>query len=124
VEPLIDALDDKRIRNEAAMALGKIGDKKAIKHLIKAISNQDPTFRSAAEEALGLIGDEEAVPPLIKALENDDISVRRHAAGALAKIGDDKALGPLKIAALKDRRWYVRLQMEEAITEILSKKIE
>jgi hypothetical protein len=35
-----------------------------------------------------------------------------------------KTLSPLKIAALKDRRWYVRLQMEEAITGILSKKIE
>ena len=106
------------------MALGKIGDKKAVEPLIKAISNQDPTFRSAAEEALGLIGDEEAVPSLIKALENDDISVRRHAAGALAKIGGEKALGPLKIAALKDKRWYVRLQMEEAINEILIKKLE
>ena len=68
-----------------------------------------------------MIGSSKAVKPLIEALKDDDISVRRHAAGALAKIGDKEALEPLKEAS-KDERWYVRLQMEEAIDQILSKK--
>jgi HEAT repeat protein len=83
----------------------------------------DSPFRSAAEDALGMIGDIEAVAPLIEALKDKDMGVRRHAAGALAKIGDEQALEPLKEAS-KDERWYVRLQIEEAIDEIISKKGE
>ncbi len=79
----------------------------------------DLTYRTAAEEALGLIGDVSAVEPLIKLLNDDDVSVKEHAAGALGKIGDKKALKPL-IDAQKNEKWYVRLQIEEAVKDIKS----
>ena len=70
-----------------------------------------------------MIGDESAVEPLIGLLNDDDVSVRRHAAGALGKIGDEKALKPLQNVQKKEK-WYVRLQIEEAIREIQSKNTE
>ena len=68
-----------------ALALGRLGDPRAVDQLLEALKVEDFSFRSAAEEALGMIGDEKAVPDLIEALKDEDVSVRRHAAGALGK---------------------------------------
>ena len=101
VEALITTLNDENLisRIEAARALGKIGDNKAVESLLVALTDHDCStyFRDrnknlclAAAEALGLIGDPIAVSALIKELKNthDNMRVVRQAcADALAKIG-------------------------------------
>ena len=94
-----------------------------MKYLINALKVDDFTYRTAAEEALGIIGDVSAVEPLIKLLNDNDVSVKRHAAAALGKIGDEKAIKPL-LDAQKNEKWYVRLQIEEAVKDIQSKESE
>ncbi len=87
------------VRKEAAQALGKLGDKRAVEPLIAVVGNGDASGAYAVE-ALGEIGDPRAVEPLLALLAGDDSYARcRRAAEALGGIGDARAVEPL-IAAL------------------------
>lgn len=61
-EPLIQALADDKSRYEAICALGRVGDAKAVKHLIQILQLEGD---DAAAIALGRIGDLLAVDPII-----------------------------------------------------------
>ena len=54
VEMLINALKDKKcpIRSNAAEALGEIGDTRAVKPLIKALTDEDSEIQKIATKAL------------------------------------------------------------------------
>ncbi len=96
VDGLIEALkyesDDVRdVRQDAASALGDIGDVRGVEPLIKALGDEDSNVRRGATNALGDIG-EPAVESLIKALGDEDSNVRRGAAHALGDIGYRQAL--------------------------------
>jgi HEAT repeat protein len=86
---------DGGVRGDAAEALGKIGDPRAVDSLIATLSDSYDLARRSAAEALGKIGDPRAVDSLIAALSNSDDGVRRNAAEALGKIGDSRALEKL-----------------------------
>ena len=89
-------------RLNAAEALGKIGNERAVEALIKAVENDpDDVVQWFAIEALGKIGDTRAVEPLIEALKKWDMTKRMAAAEALGKIGDTRAIEPL-IKVLSD----------------------
>lgn len=67
VDPLIEALKHDYywgVRVQSAIALGKIGDTRAVDPLIEALNNKKPGVRFGAAEALGEIGDTRAVGPL------------------------------------------------------------
>ncbi len=113
VEPLIAVIKDEGI-SEAARALGKIGDSRAVAPLIAVL--KDKNLRKDAVEALGKIGGP-AVDPLIAALKDEDRHVRRAAAEALGKIGDPRAVEPLN-ASLEDKADYVRVIAAEALGKI------
>ena len=73
VEPLIGALENARrpdVREAAAEALGRIGDGRAVRPLIKALKYSDIRVRAHAAEALAKIGDARAIEPLIQALQD------------------------------------------------------
>ena len=96
VGPLTKTLKDKdwRIRANAAIVLGKIGDEKAQKSLSGALQgmfSQDSNryVRGKAAEALGNIGSEKAKKVLIKALKDKDEYVRDKAGLALQKIAEN-----------------------------------
>jgi len=109
VEPLIGGLGDKNVlvRCHAAIALGKIGDKRAVEPLVKVLSDKNEYVRLYAVRSLGMIGDKRAVEPLIKALGDKDEEVRIYAVEALGKIGDKSAVESL-IKALDDESEDVR----------------
>jgi HEAT repeat protein len=115
-----------RVREEAAKALGRLGDKKAVELLIQALMNKDSRYRIRAAEVLDKMGwnaenDTEkayyliakgkwddlealgkpAVEPLIIVLKDESRDVRAGAAEALGKIGDKRAIEPL-IQTLKN----------------------
>jgi len=125
-----DAPDRKfsRVFEEAARALGEIGDASAVEPLIAALIDHDlGALRAAAAGALAKIGDARAVEPLIAVFggwhwpDDSREMVCKAAAGALAKIGDVRAVGPL-IAMLKDYRmcW----EAAEALVQIGSAAVE
>jgi N,N-dimethylformamidase len=66
VKPLIELLasGDARERRLTAMALGRIGDRRAVKPLLAAgLAKTDPFLKHAVTYALYEIGDEEGLPP-------------------------------------------------------------
>ncbi|MGD1808442.1 HEAT repeat domain-containing protein [Dapis sp. BLCC M126] len=78
IEGLLAALKDESDRTEdggyplrrnAARALGKLEDKKAVPALIKCLECSDYYVREAAIEALEMLGDPSCIPALIKLLE-------------------------------------------------------
>src|SRR3989449_9963977 len=76
VPPLIALLKDKdrAVREDAAIALGMIGDPSAVPALIEAM--QDGAVRVRAIMALGMIADPRSVEPLIRVLEGVGINLK------------------------------------------------
>jgi HEAT repeat protein/DNA polymerase III delta prime subunit len=120
---------ERRERYDAAKALGKLGDVRAVDTLIAILQNDQiittvATYlgdaldvREAAAIALGELGDTRAVEPLIAVLNNKifvasnntlvshsphSTSINAAAAEALGKLGDARAVEPL-IAVLQDK---------------------
>ena len=123
VDLLVKTLSDDRWwhRNDAAEALGQLGNKRAVDPLIKALSDDYRWVRDAAAEALGHLGDKRAVDPLIKALADENSDVREHAAGALGQLGDKRAFDPL-IKGLADKDAMVRKATAEALGQLGDKR--
>jgi len=125
VEGLIKALKyslDMEIRGEAALALGEIGDARAVGPLTQALKDKNDFFVADVEEALVKIG-EPAVEPLIQALKDEDSGVRWAAAATLGEIKDERAVAPL-IQALKDGGRGVRWQAAMALVEMGEPAVE
>jgi HEAT repeat protein len=80
----------------AAIALGKIGDERAVEVLRKEMRDGDSEYvKGSSAIALGKIGDEGSVPYLIDRLRDQKIRVRSSAALALGEIGNETAVKPL-----------------------------
>lgn len=106
VEVLIEALRDKACRRDiVALALGEIGDIRAIPYLREALDDVNPTVCKAAVLALEEIG-KPPVDQLINALGDEDLQVRQKIAWELGMISES-AMEAL-IRALKDEDWKVR----------------
>lgn len=79
IEVLIRALEDEADRTEAggyplrrnaARALGKLGDKRAIPALLRSLACSDFYVREAAAQSLEMLGDPTAIPELIRLLQD------------------------------------------------------
>ncbi len=82
-------LESKRekARISAAVALGRLHDKRGVKPLVVALrKDRSRLVRAVAAAALGHIGDQRALPALRKATEDADKSVRKRAAEAVQRI--------------------------------------
>jgi HEAT repeat protein len=131
IEPLINLLknDDWRVRESAAKALGRLGDKRALEPLITCLKDEDARVYKSAAAALANLGHERAVEPLIGCLKSRterystaealtkfgkpvveplitflkdrDNGVREYAATVLGDVGDTRAIEPL-ISCLKE----------------------
>jgi HEAT repeat protein len=121
VEPLIAVLKDNDwwVQRDAAEALGKIGDTRAVDPLIANENNiENVSYLLALQEWEKLIKfGEAAVEPLIAVLKDKDSEIRENSAEALGEIGDARAVDPL-IAALKDNDKDVRWHAASALGEI------
>jgi len=101
VSGLIKALEYKKdvsIRQQAALALGQIGDTQAVEVLIHALD--DANVCAAAAGALGLIRDRQAVKPLIALITiyhtwwdaAEAYEIRQAVFQALGRMGDPRAV--------------------------------
>lgn len=90
VDCLIGVLEkgDSKAALKAAMALGNLGETKAIDPLIHKLSAKDKYMATMAAYALAKIG-EPAVPALLEATKDKRASVRKYATHALGQIGGD-----------------------------------
>ncbi|WP_447978880.1 HEAT repeat domain-containing protein [Candidatus Nitrospira bockiana] len=98
---LKEALKDKELAKQAAVALGSTG-REAIPILVEMMKNsKDPELQAAAAKGLGqlggLHGDASVIPPLLDMLFKPDldIGVRTEVVWAIGKVPDKRAIEPL-----------------------------
>jgi HEAT repeat protein len=114
---LVESDKKPSVRAAAAVALGQIGDRRAVAALSAALSRlvpasgffgravrrkveEDEFVRRASAVSLGQIGAREGVPALVEALSNEKTpgDIRREAARALGLVGDSSAVPALRSA--------------------------
>jgi|GEM_PF-1872313 len=123
VDPLINALRDKNVGWAAAEALGKIGDQKTVDLLRDILKGKDKYAIWAAAKALGKISDQEAVDFLINILSNKDAYSRWVAVVALQEIGDPKGVDALVEVLEKDKDEAVKRAAVSALGAIGDSKV-
>lgn len=98
VSSLMEVLESENeewsIRDNAAEALGKIGDIAAVPGLIRTLSYNDESVRREAARALRQIGSN-AVPQLVEALRSAEGDLRRRITAQLRSIGTPEALSAI-----------------------------
>ena len=116
VGPLVNALKHGSVdaRQNAASALGIIGDTDSIEALIAALNDNDISVRSLVARTLGNTGDAGAVEALIGALSDDAWRVQCEVVAALGNIGDVRAIEPV-ITALQSEDRAVRLSAAQTL---------
>ena len=89
VPVLIDQLaaGDSDTRSSAIVALGRIGDRRAVEPLIRLLGERDRDLRVSVSSALARLGDPRAFEALLPLLGDPDVAVRQAAVGALNSIG-------------------------------------
>lgn len=102
VEPLLARLqeDDPDVRADAAEALGRMKDRRALSPLRALLSDPDGEVRTNAAVALVRIGDEQLFPEVVKALRHADPRVVVGAAVTLGRLGDRRVV-PNLVEAFK-----------------------
>ncbi|MCL5284129.1 MAG: HEAT repeat domain-containing protein [Armatimonadetes bacterium] len=91
VEPLISAIDgasDMALLEEAVVALGKIGDPRAIPCLERALRDSYLSVRQRAAWALGRIGGPVVIEVLTSAVDDPNQTVREAALAALSSLSN------------------------------------
>jgi len=104
--------DDPRVRRYLALALGRLGDARAVPSLTEAAdprgdATADPDTQVYAVWALGTIGDPRAVPVLVTLSRSEDAGLRKAAVHALGSFPGEASRAALT-AALDDRVEDVR----------------
>ena len=90
IEEVEDSLGHDRsfkVRVEAAIVLGRLGQSRSVPALLGALRDLHPAVRAAAAEALGRIGSPIARDGLVKAAQDQSPLVRKMAREALDRIG-------------------------------------
>lgn len=118
---VIDEREHVSLRGDAAEALGRLKEPRAVAPLVAVLQNRTYywRFRSSAAQALGVIRDSTAVKPLAAVLinEQEQTWLRFSAAGALGQLGDKRAAPALEQAA-KDKDAAIRHRSQEALKMI------
>lgn len=124
IDSLLLALrnENNDVRREAAEALGRIGDVKAVEPLIKTFVDMNEQVRHSAAEAVGRIG-ESAIEPLSRALRDGEMIVRMQAVRALGKIGSAKAV-ELLIGAFMTDDWGFQILISDILTQTGERAVE
>jgi HEAT repeat protein len=105
------------VRSRAAIALGRIGDPKAIPPLLNSLKDREDEVRIAACLSLGLFKDPGTFDEITNVLLDDPkIEVRQAAANALGNTQHPKAV-PYLLEALHDSYWWY--ERESAAGDLL-----
>ncbi|HEY3359887.1 MAG TPA: HEAT repeat domain-containing protein [Polyangia bacterium] len=75
-----------KVRVQAALVLGKLGDRRAVPALMKAVKDDNPSVRGVSCSSLGRLGDPAAIPALKEAARDSEPFVRQAADKALSQL--------------------------------------
>ena len=91
-EVLVAALRDDADAPGAVVALGRLGDRRALRPLVDALEHPDSEVRARSCAALADLRDPAAVEPLLRATRDPEYRVRTQAAEALDRMGNLAAI--------------------------------
>lgn len=102
--------EDPRVRRYLALALGRLGDRRAVPSLLKVVAGGETDSETVIYSiwALGAIGDPAAVPALVTIARSEDPGIRKSVAHALGSLPSPEAFAGLRSALLdstEDVRW-------------------
>ena len=108
--------DDPRVRRYLAVALGRVGDPRAVPSLLRTLATPeaDPETVIYSVWALGAIGDARAAPALVKLAASEDRGLRKaavHALGSMPSLETRAALESALGDAADDVRWNAALSL-------------
>ncbi len=109
--------DDPRVRRYIALALGHVGDPRAVPVLLEALSDDDPETRIYSIWALGSLGDNRAIAPLLELAYHDDPGIRKMAVYSLGALRAEEARDTLR-AALDDYELDVAWNAAMALAQL------
>jgi HEAT repeat protein len=115
------AFPDSTVREQAALAAGRLGDPGAVPLLVPTLDDTVAIVRAAGAFALGLVGDTAAVAPIIRRLTNAptlDAESAAEMAGALARIGGQTA-ADFYVAVLSGREKLQAVDQQPAIARMV-----
>ena len=103
ITPQIPEDEEIRTRASAIIAMGKTGDRDAVKSLVMVLGNKGEVdwLRACAAIALGRLAGDEVATPLIDALDDESSIVKRAAITALGEARSEQAIPALR-AILED----------------------
>jgi len=110
-EALVPVLNDPEsayVRRDAAIALAKLKDGRAIEPLLKALADEKLDGRDEVVVALTEFDDPQAVEAVLAAAKSENAKIREGAARALLKVDDPRVIDAL-LLLLKDRDREVRV---------------
>jgi HEAT repeat protein len=107
-------------KESALEALGNFKSPRAVDKLIESLSDSNAAVKSAAVKALGETSSERAATALLALLKDESSALRSQAAASLGRLGPVALTG--LIGALKDNRPYVRQLASEALGDIGAKE--
>jgi HEAT repeat protein len=113
--------DKKLVRDEAAIALGNLRDKRATPHLIANLKDEDENVRREVVYVLSSMGDKRAVLPLIEALnDKKNEHIIDEIVRGLCFLHDKKAVEPLLALLNKYSQCNYSYSVYTGIMEALS----
>ncbi len=111
---LLRRTESDAVRVHAAIALGRIGDPRAIDTLLACLDDPSLLARARAISSLGEIGDPAAIPHLLRLVGEKEWSIRGSALYALSLIEDATANQTVR-DELEDEGWYHRRLLAKAL---------
>jgi len=116
---LVKALQNENsmVRRQAVIALGKIGDDRAVENITPLLKDKDPGVKFYIPVSLDMIGGEKTIEPLHLALKNEMSQVRMSSAEIIGKLKDETAVS-LLIELLGDDNSYVKTSANDALLKI------
>lgn len=110
------------VRGAAALSLGRIGDRVAVKALAEALRDPAPEVRYAAALSLGHLPADGVATRLERVLREDPVWQPRYAAAiALGRARKAFAAFPLAEALASDPAWQVRQQAARSLKDLGTK---
>ena len=117
-ETLFFAKDIQNVALATIWALGEIGSKSAVPHLLQfAKSNNKVIYLTAVADALGKINDARSLPFLLDQLKHRDTSVRVNAARALGSFTGKELFKPLWAAFENETEYEVRSALLDPLVD-------
>lgn len=96
-----------KVRTQAALLLGKLGDRAGVDPLVRALGDENRTVRAMVAQSLGKLGGDKAKAALQALLGREkDTFVRGQAEKALASLGPGRTGGP---GDAKDRKLHLKI---------------